>query len=92
MHFKHMSDKKDIIFIEPSLEEYDHRNSLNPDGVMFLSKINDDGRTDWQDSRASRDVPESYWQSGYKYVYDVDMGKILIINTEYDIITFFSKY
>ena len=95
MHFKHMSENEHIEFIEPSLIEKHHANSLNPADSLFLSKLNDDGRTDWQDSRSSRtspDDPDHYWQSGYEHIFDVDMGRILIIDSEYDIITFFSKY
>lgn len=88
----HMSENEHIEFIEPSLIEKHHANSLNPADSLFLSKLNEDGRTDWQDSRSSRDDPEHYWQSGYKHIYDVNMEKVLIINSEYDIITFFSKY
>jgi hypothetical protein len=87
-----MSENEHIEFIEPSLIEEHHAHGLNPADSLFLSKLNDNGRTDWQDSRFSRDDPEHYWQSGYKHIYDVNMGKILIINSEYDIITFFSKY
>jgi hypothetical protein len=91
----HMSENEHIEFIEPSLIEKHFAHGLNPADSLFLSKLNDDGRTDWQDSRYSRtspDDPEHYWQSGYKHIYDVNMEKILIINSEYDIITFFSKY
>ncbi len=95
MRFMHMSENEYIEFIEPSLIEKHNANSLNPADSLFLSKLNEDGRTDWQDSRSSRtipDDPEHYWQSGYKHIYDVNMDKILIINSEYDIITFFTKY
>jgi hypothetical protein len=88
----HMSENEHIEFIEPSLIDEHHANCLNPAYSLFLSKLNEDGRTDWQDSRFSRDEPEHYWQSGYKHIYDVNMEKVLIINSEYDIITFFSKY
>lgn len=92
MLFVHMSDKEHINFIEPSLLEYDDRYSLNPKGGLFLSKLNDDSRTDWQDSRSSRDEASHYWQSGYRHIYEVDMSKILIINNAYDLATLFFKY
>jgi hypothetical protein len=85
-----------VDFITPSLEGSSNYHGYSPpNGCLYLSELNPDGRTDWLDhckSQITSSNPFDSWENGSFHIFDISMSKILVINTPHDMMNLFDKY